>query len=40
LGEGVVIELNGLIVNITHPSQKETLKEGEEVLVRAEVRML
>jgi hypothetical protein len=40
LGEGVIIELNGLIVNIEHPSPKMALKKGEEVLVRAEVRML
>jgi len=40
LGEGVIIELNGLIVNILSPSPKEGLKGGEGVLVRAEVRML
>jgi hypothetical protein len=40
LGEGVVIELNGLIVNILNPPLKEILKKAEEVLVRAEVRML
>jgi hypothetical protein len=40
LGEGVIIELNGLIVNILSPSPKESLKKGEGVLVRAEVRML
>jgi hypothetical protein len=40
LDEGVIIELDGLIVNIVSPSQKEILKEGEELLVRAEVRML
>jgi len=40
LGEGVIIELNGLIVNILNPSPKESLKKGERVLVRAEVRML
>jgi hypothetical protein len=40
LGEGVVIELNGLIVNVLSPSSKESLKGGEAVLVRAEVRML
>jgi hypothetical protein len=39
-GEGVIIELNGLIVNVLSPSPKETLKKGEEVLVRSEVRML
>jgi hypothetical protein len=40
LGEGVVIELSGLIVNILNLSPKESLKKGKEVLVRAEVRML
>ena len=40
LGEGVVIELNGLIVNILNPSSKESLKKGEEASVRAEIRML
>jgi len=40
LGEGLIIELNGLIVNIMSPSPKENLKKGETVLVRAEVRML
>ena len=40
LGEGIIIELNGLIVNILSPSSKESIKGGEAVLVRAEVRML
>jgi len=40
LGEGIMIELDGLIVSIISPSQKEGLKKGEELLVRAEVRML
>ncbi len=40
LGDGVVIELSGLIVNILSPSPKESLKRGEEVPVRAEIRML
>jgi len=40
LGEGVIIELNGLIVNILSPSTEGRLKKGEEVLVRVEVRML
>jgi hypothetical protein len=40
LGEGVIIELNGLIVNILSSSSKGSLKKGEEILVRAEVRML
>ncbi len=39
-GEGIIIELSGLIVNILSPSSKEKLKEGETVLVRADVRML
>jgi hypothetical protein len=40
LGEGVIIELNGLIVNILSPPPKEALKKGEQILVRAEIRML
>jgi hypothetical protein len=40
LGEGVVIELNGLIVNILSPSPIESLRKGEEVLIRTEIRML
>jgi len=40
LGEGVIIELNGLIVNILSPSPKESLKKGGGALVRAEIRML
>jgi len=40
LGEGVIIELSGLIVNILSPSPKESLKKGEEAFVRAEIRML
>lgn len=40
LGEGVIIELDGLIVNILNPSPKESLKKGKGLLVRAEVRML
>jgi hypothetical protein len=40
LGEGLIIELNGLIVNILSPSPEERLKGREGVLVRAEVRML
>ncbi len=39
-GDGVIIELNGLIVNILSPSPQESLKAGEKVFVRAEVRML
>ena len=40
LGEGVIIELSGLIVNILSPSPKESLKKGEGAFVRAEIRML
>jgi len=40
LREGVIIELDGLIVNILNPSPKEGLKKGGELLVRVEVRML
>jgi hypothetical protein len=40
LGEGVIIELDGLIVNILNPSPREGLRKGEELLVKAEVRML
>lgn len=40
LGEGVIIELNGLIVNILSPASNMVLKRGEEVMVRAEVKML
>jgi hypothetical protein len=40
LGEGIIIELNGLIVNVLSPSSKEILRGGETVLVRAEIRML
>jgi hypothetical protein len=40
LGEGILIELDGLIVNILNPSPQEGLKRGEEVVVRVEVRML
>ena len=40
LGEGVIIELDGLIVNILNPSPKEVLKKGEELTIMAEVRML
>jgi len=39
-GDGVIIELNGLIVNALSPSPQESLKAGEKVLVTAEVRML
>jgi len=40
LGDGVVIELNGLIVNAVSPSGKEGLRGGQEVHVRVEVKML
>ncbi len=39
-GEGIIIELNGLIVNILNPSPNERLKERETALVKADVRML
>lgn len=39
LGEGLIIELDGLIVNIIYPLTKMELKE-EEFKIRAEVRML
>jgi hypothetical protein len=39
LGEGVIIELSGLIVSILNPLPKEGLKR-EEALVRVEVKML
>jgi len=40
LGEGLIIELNGLIVNIVSPSPKENLMKGKTVLVRVDVWML
>jgi hypothetical protein len=40
LGEGVVIELNGLIVNLLDPLPTKVLKKGEEVEVKAKVTML
>jgi hypothetical protein len=40
LGEGVIIELDGLIVNILNPSPKDVLKKGQELMIKAEVRML
>jgi hypothetical protein len=40
LGDGVIIELNGLIVNTIKPSPNEGLKRGEEVVVQVEVKML
>ncbi len=40
MGEGIVIELDGLIVNILKPVAGRALKKGEEVSVTAEVKML
>ena len=40
LGDGVIIELSGLIVNTIGPSPKDRLIRGEEVVVRVEVKML
>jgi hypothetical protein len=40
LGDGVIIELNGLIVNTIGPFPQDSLKRGEEVVVRVEVKML
>jgi len=40
LGDGVIIELDGLIVNILNPPPKEVLKKGEQLTIKAEVRML
>ena len=39
-GEGVIIELNGLIVNLLDPLPTRVLKKGEDVEVKAEVKML
>ncbi len=39
-GEGIIIELDGLIVRIMHPAEGDILRSGEEVRVEAEVRML
>lgn len=39
-GEGVIIELDGLIVNILNPVINGVLKKSEEVQVMAEVKML
>ncbi|MBI4495568.1 MAG: hypothetical protein HY697_01400 [Deltaproteobacteria bacterium] len=39
-GEGVIIELYGLIVNILEPPATGMLKRGEEIPVRVEVKML
>ena len=40
LGEGVVIELNGLIVNVLQPTPQTVLKKGEQIVFKAEVKML
>jgi hypothetical protein len=40
LGEGVIIELNGLIVNVLQPAPQTVLKRGEQIVIRAEVKML
>ncbi len=40
LGEGIVIELAGLIVNIQDPLPPKVLKMGEELKITAEVKML
>jgi hypothetical protein len=39
-GEGVIIELDGLIVNIVNPAVGGALKRGEEVRVGVDVKML
>lgn len=39
-GEGIVIELDGLIVHVTTPLAGGTLRKREEVRVAAEIRML
>jgi hypothetical protein len=39
-GEGVVIELDGLIVDIVAPGTTAALRKGEELRVMADVRML
>ena len=40
LGEGVIIELNGLIVNVLQPTPQTVLKRGEQIVIKAEVEML
>ncbi len=40
LGEGVLIELDGLIVNILEPAPATGLNGGKKVTVKADVRML
>ena len=40
VGEGVLIELDGLIVNLLEPSPGREIRRGKEIVVKAEVRML
>ena len=40
MGEGIIIELDGLIVNILDPAAGGVLKKGADFSVRAEVKML
>ena len=40
LEEGVIVELDGLIVNVSQPVPGKELRSGQEVQVKAEVRML
>jgi len=40
VGEGIIIELDGLIVNILDPAAGGVLKKGADFSVRAEVKML
>ena len=40
VGEGVLIELDGLIVNILDPAPNKDQKKGKEITVKAEVKML
>ncbi len=40
LGDGVIIELNGLIVNAITPSSEKCVRRGEEIEIRVEVKML
>ncbi len=40
LGEGIIIELDGLIVQILNPVAGAVFQKGEEIQVKAEVKML
>ena len=40
VGEGVLVELDGLIVNVLDPTPQQDLKKGKEITVKAEVKML